>query len=73
MVRPNYQQRVENVRYYARCENHCGNTIRNKKHPNTAFYWKEMGLCMYCFLQTNRGQEYSMVNGKVVSKRSKLV
>jgi hypothetical protein len=45
MVRPNYQQRVENVRYYARCVNNCGNTIRNKKHPNTAFYWKEMGLC----------------------------
>jgi hypothetical protein len=27
-----------------------------------------MGLCRYCFLQTNRGQEYMMVNGKVVSK-----
>jgi len=68
MVREHWQQASENVRYWDKCINNCGKVIRNKMHPNTAFYWKKYRLCRECFLQTEKGSEYQMVKGKVVKK-----
>ena len=68
MVRPYHQQRVENVRYWRRCKGfkECGKAIRNYRNSDTAFYWKKHFLCRECFLQTELGESYIMVKGKVV-------